>query len=164
MKETSILLCAYSCRLSLRSFALALTLLEFDRDKRNRFFGKAMKIWRQCPFRGHSKLIGLAEFVNFPGVMAAAANRLGDLQGGLVVVDDGQVTGDIALALEGLISLEPYEALRDGLRKLRQAAYALCTTLEEPFLQVTFLPLPVIPHLKISDRGMIDVDRFEFIS
>jgi adenine deaminase len=41
-----------------------------------------------------------------------------------------------------------------------EAAYALGTTLEEPFLQVAFLPLPVIPHLKISDMGMVDVDKF----
>ncbi|MBP8939139.1 MAG: hypothetical protein KBG72_11700, partial [Agrobacterium sp.] len=40
---------------------------------------------------------------------------------------------------------------------------ALGTTLEEPFLQVAFLPLPVIPHLKISDMGMVDVDRFTLI-
>ncbi|TCS04698.1 adenine deaminase [Rhizobium sp. BK418] len=92
--------------------------------------------------------------------MALAANRLGEIKGGFVVVENGKVTGEIALPVAGLMSLEPYETVRDTLHHLRKAAYALGTTLEEPFLQVAFLPLPVIPHLKISDKGMVDVDRF----
>ncbi|TCU17116.1 adenine deaminase [Rhizobium sullae] len=95
--------------------------------------------------------------------MARAANRLGDIKGGFVVVEDGRVTGEIALPVAGLMSLEPYEKVRDTLHHLRKAAYALGATLEEPFLQLAFLPLPVIPHLKISDRGMVDVDRFVLI-
>lgn len=92
--------------------------------------------------------------------MALAANRLGEIKGGFVVVDGGKVTGEIALPVAGLMSLEPYETVRDTLHDLRHAAYALGTTLQEPFLQVAFLPLPVIPHLKISDMGMVDVDKF----
>ncbi|MBP1853372.1 adenine deaminase [Rhizobium halophytocola] len=92
--------------------------------------------------------------------MAIAANRLSDIKGGFVVVEDGKVTGEIALPVAGLMSLEPFETVRDTLVDLRKAAYALGTTLAEPFLQVAFLPLPVIPHLKISDKGMVDVDRF----
>jgi adenine deaminase len=95
--------------------------------------------------------------------MALAANRLGEIHGGFVVVEDGKVTGEIALPVAGLMSLEPYETVRDTLHHLRHAAYALGTTLQEPFLQVAFLPLPVIPHLKISDKGMVDVDRFALI-
>ncbi|WP_234186646.1 adenine deaminase [Shinella sp. NM-101] len=95
--------------------------------------------------------------------MALAANRLGEIKGGFVVVENGKVTGEIALPVAGLMSLEPYEAVRDTLHHLRQAAFALGATLEEPFLQLAFLPLPVIPHLKISDRGMVDVDRFALI-
>jgi adenine deaminase len=95
--------------------------------------------------------------------MALAANRLGEINGGFVVVEDGKVTGEIALPIAGLMSLEPYEWVRDTLHGLRKHAYALGTTLEEPFLQVAFLPLPVIPHLKISDRGMVDVDKFQLI-
>jgi len=95
--------------------------------------------------------------------MAIAANRLGEIKGGFVVVEDGKVTGEIPLPVAGLMSLEPYESVRDTLHHLRQAAYALGTTLEEPFLQVAFLPLPVIPHLKISDKGMVDVDQFRLI-
>ncbi|CAH0341509.1 adenine deaminase [Rhizobium sp. CECT 9324] len=92
--------------------------------------------------------------------MAIAANRLGEIKGGFVVVEEGKVTGEIPLPVAGLMSLEPYESVRDTLHELRKAAYALGTTLQEPFLQVAFLPLPVIPHLKISDKGMVDVDKF----
>jgi adenine deaminase len=95
--------------------------------------------------------------------MALAANRLGEIKGGFVVVEDGNVTAEIALPVAGLMSLEPYEKVRATLHHLRQAAFALGATLEEPFLQLAFLPLPVIPHLKISDRGMVDVDRFVLI-
>ncbi|MEZ2219927.1 adenine deaminase [Rhizobium sp. RCC_161_2] len=95
--------------------------------------------------------------------MAHAANRLSEINGGFVVVENGVVTGEIALPVAGLMSLEPYESVRDTLHHLRQAAYALGATLEEPFLQLAFLPLPVIPHLKISDRGLVDVDKFMLI-
>ncbi|MFB2550585.1 adenine deaminase [Ensifer soli] len=95
--------------------------------------------------------------------MATAANRLSEIKGGFVVVEDGRVTGEIALPVAGLMSLEPYETVRDTLHHLRKAAFALGATLEEPFLQLAFLPLPVIPHLKISDKGMVDVDRFALI-
>ncbi|WP_194291673.1 adenine deaminase [Rhizobium sp. ICMP 5592] len=95
--------------------------------------------------------------------MARAANRLSEINGGFVVVENGIVTGEIALPVAGLMSLEPYESVRDTLHHLRQAAYALGATLEEPFLQLAFLPLPVIPHLKISDRGLVDVDKFMLI-
>jgi adenine deaminase len=56
-----------------------------------------------------------------------------------------------------------FEAVGDALHRLRDAARTLGVTLPEPFLQVAFLPLPVIPHLKITDRGLVDVDRFELI-
>jgi adenine deaminase len=95
--------------------------------------------------------------------MAMAANRLGEIKGGFVVAEDGKITGEISLPVAGLMSLEPYESVRDTLHHLRKAAFALGSTLEEPFLQLAFLPLPVIPHLKISDKGMVDVDRFMLI-
>ena len=93
----------------------------------------------------------------------AAAKRLGEIEGGYVVVADGEVLAEIALPVAGLMSLETYETVRDKLIPLRQAAKELGATLEEPFLQIAFLPLPVIPHLKISDLGMVDVNRFQII-
>jgi adenine deaminase len=95
--------------------------------------------------------------------MAQAVRRLSEIKGGFVVVEDGRITGEISLPVAGLMSLEPYESVRDTLHHLRQAAFALGATLQEPFLQLAFLPLPVIPHLKISDMGLVDVDAFRLI-
>jgi adenine deaminase len=93
-----------------------------------------------------------------------AATRLGQIEGGFVVVRDGQVLAELALPVAGLMSLEPFEEVRDRLVDLRAAARDLGVTLEEPFLQLAFLALPVIPALKITDRGLVDVIRFEIIS
>nr|WP_111300762.1 adenine deaminase [Paracoccus saliphilus] len=96
--------------------------------------------------------------------MALAANRLGQIEGGFVVASGGQVLAELPLPLAGLMSLQPFETVRDRLSDLRAAARTLGVTLEEPFLQLAFLALPVIPALKITDRGMVDVERFEIIS
>ena len=92
--------------------------------------------------------------------MAVAVNRLGEIEGGFVVVEGGRVLAEIALPLAGLMSIMPFDAIRADLVTLRAAAKGLGVVLPEPFLQVAFLPLPVIPHLKITDRGLVDVDRF----
>jgi adenine deaminase len=95
--------------------------------------------------------------------MALAVNRIIEMQGGFVVASEGTVRAELALPLAGLTSLDPFEQVRKRLIELRRAAKDLGCTLPEPFLQVAFLPLPVIPHLKITDRGLFDVDRFELI-
>ncbi len=96
--------------------------------------------------------------------MALAANRLGEIEGGFVVVRDGAVMAELALPVAGLMSLEPFEVVRDALIALRAAAAGLGVELQEPFLQLAFLALPVIPALKITDRGLVDVAGFEIIS
>jgi adenine deaminase len=95
--------------------------------------------------------------------MAIAANRLKEIEGGFCVVSNGKVLAELALPIAGLMSDKSFEAVRAALLPLRAAAKSLGTTLQEPFLQVAFLPLPVIPHLKITDRGMVDVDAFTLI-
>jgi adenine deaminase len=95
--------------------------------------------------------------------MAAAVNRLRAIQGGFVVVSDGIVRAELPLPIAGLMSDRSFEEVEHALHPLRAAAKALGVTLAEPFLQVAFLPLPVIPHLKISDLGLVDVDRFELV-
>ncbi|AIJ87431.1 adenine deaminase [Brucella melitensis] len=95
--------------------------------------------------------------------IATAANRLGEIEGGFVVVRDGKVLAEIPLPIAGLMSTEPYETVREALHKLRHAVEDLGSVLEEPFLQLAFIALPVIPHLKITDRGLVDVDKFEFV-
>ena len=96
--------------------------------------------------------------------MALAANRLSEIEGGFVVVENGEILAELALPVAGLMSLEPFEEVRDRLALMRDAAKGLGVTLEEPFLQLTFTALPVIPALKITDRGMVDVEKFEIIA
>lgn len=96
--------------------------------------------------------------------MATAANRLGEIEGGFVVCEGGKILAELPLPVAGLMSLEPFEAVRDQLVTLRHAARSLGVVLEEPFLQLAFLALPVIPNLKITDRGLVDVNKFEIIS
>jgi adenine deaminase len=95
--------------------------------------------------------------------MALAVNRLIEIGGGFAVACEGEILADLALPLAGLMSLEPFEAVTEHLHHLREAAQALECTLPEPFLQVAFLALPVIPHLKMTDRGLFDVDKFDFV-
>ncbi|MDB5623504.1 MAG: ade [Devosia sp.] len=96
--------------------------------------------------------------------MALAVNRLIDMRGGFAVADGGQITAELALPLAGLMSLHSFETVAARLHDLRDAARALGCVLPEPFLQVAFLALPVIPHLKMTDRGLFDVDAFDFVN
>ena len=95
--------------------------------------------------------------------MAVAVNRLRELGGGYVAVQGGRGIAELALPFAGLMSVQPFEAVRQELYSLRTAVKGMGCTLAEPFLQLAFLALPVIPHLKITDFGLVDVDRFELI-
>ncbi|MEO0915207.1 MAG: adenine deaminase C-terminal domain-containing protein, partial [Pseudomonadota bacterium] len=97
------------------------------------------------------------------GDMARAANRLSEIEGGFVVVRGSEVLAELALPVAGLMSEASFEEVEADLRALREAALSLGVVLEEPFLQLAFLALPVIPNLKITDRGLVDVNRFEII-
>ena len=96
--------------------------------------------------------------------MAVAVNRLIAIQGGFAVAEGGEVRAEVALPIAGLMSTLTFEELHAALLPLRAAAKSLGVTLKEPFLQAAFLPLPVIPHLKITDFGLFDVDRFELVT
>jgi adenine deaminase len=96
--------------------------------------------------------------------MAVAVNRLIDLKGGFVVAEGGQVRAELALPVGGLMSLAPFGEVAKALVPLRAAAKALGCALPDPLLQVAFLPLPVIPHLKITDFGVFDVDKFALVA
>ncbi len=95
--------------------------------------------------------------------MAVAVNRLIEIEGGFAVAEGGRVLAELALPIAGLMSLLSFEEVHKALIPLRAAAKSLGVVLAEPFLQVAFLPLPVIPHLKITDKGLVDVDRFELV-
>ncbi len=95
--------------------------------------------------------------------MAIAVNRLIDLGGGFAAIRDGQVLAELPLPIAGLMSDRPFEEVEAGLRRLREAVRSMGCALSEPFLQLAFLPLPVIPHLKITDMGLFDVDQFKLV-
>jgi adenine deaminase len=95
--------------------------------------------------------------------MALAVNRVIEMKGGFAVANNGRISADIALPIAGLMSEKPFEMVAKNLEKLRDAAKELGCILDEPFLQVSFLALPVIPHLKMTDFGLFDVDKFDFV-
>ena len=95
--------------------------------------------------------------------MRAALASLAEVGGGFCVVSRGNVLARLALPLGGLMSLEEPEVIARALEERRAASRAIGCELPEPFLQLAFLSLPVIPSLKLTDRGLMDVDAFELI-
>ncbi|UCE10097.1 MAG: adenine deaminase [Candidatus Thorarchaeota archaeon] len=92
-----------------------------------------------------------------------AAIQIVRMQGGIAVVKDGEVIASLPLPIAGLMSDSPIEVVAEGLKKLKDASDELGSTLKEPFMAMAFLSLPVIPKLKITDLGLIDVERFRII-
>lgn len=95
--------------------------------------------------------------------MAAAVNALIAMQGGQVVVKAGTVIAAVPFPIAGLFSDLPVPELNAGLEDVIKAAGTVGCTLADPFQQLSFLALPVIPHLKLTDKGLFDVDLFRHI-
>lgn len=95
--------------------------------------------------------------------MVTCISHLADVGGGIVAVEDGRVVGDLPLPVAGLLSDEPYEEVVARLDALHEALATMGVTITAPFNTVSFLALSVIPALKITDFGLIDVDRFEIV-
>jgi len=95
--------------------------------------------------------------------MATAARRAAALGGGLVVAAGERVLAEVPLSLGGLMSDRPIEEVRRELDRALVAAGELGSTLHDPFMAMSFLALEVIPSLKLTDRGLVDVDRFELV-
>ena len=95
--------------------------------------------------------------------MAVAVNALRQSQGGLCVAIDGNVAGLLPLPVAGLMSNLPHAVVEKQIRAVREAAKLTGTSLHEPFMMLAFLPLPVIPFLKLTDRGLVDVQKFQII-
>ena len=95
--------------------------------------------------------------------MAHAVTRLGELGGGIVVVDGGTVTAELPLPVAGLLADAPLAEVISKSLACNDAARALGWSGATPFLTLSFLGLSVIPSLKITDRGLVDVDRFEIV-
>jgi len=96
------------------------------------------------------------------GDIYAAVKDVEEMRGGLAVVRDGRVIDRLPLPIGGLMSDRPLGEVAEGWRKLRKAAASLGCSLDEPFMTLSFLALPVIPELKITDRGLVDVTAFDF--
>jgi adenine deaminase len=98
------------------------------------------------------------------GDMARAVQRLAELGGGMVVVRDRGIRAELPLPVAGLLSDQPLERVLEQTEALQTAARALGTPLDAPFDALAFLSLSVIPELKITDRGLVDVGRFEVVA
>jgi len=96
--------------------------------------------------------------------MQTAARHLAKVGGGFVVVKDGKVLASLDLPFGGLMSAQGLKHVETRLKDLRAASRAVQCELAEPFLQLAFLSLPVIPSLKLTDKGLVDVDQFKIIS
>jgi adenine deaminase len=98
------------------------------------------------------------------GDMHRAVQRLAELGGGIVVVESRGVRAELPLPVAGLLSDRPCDEVVVASHACVEAARALGCELESPFQSLAFLALSVIPSLKITDRGLVDVDRFELVS
>jgi adenine deaminase len=95
--------------------------------------------------------------------MLLAARRIERMRGGLAVVADGRVLTSLALPIAGLMSERPFEEVNEGLNALVDASHDLGSELHDPFMMLSFLALPVIPSLKLTDKGLVDVTQFKFV-
>jgi adenine deaminase len=95
--------------------------------------------------------------------MAFAVRRLANIGGGIVAVDGAQVLAELPLPVAGLLSDAPLDEVVARSRAIVAAARELGCTIEAPFQLLSFLALSVIPSLKLTDRGLVDVDRFELV-
>ncbi len=96
--------------------------------------------------------------------MAYAVNTLEKMGGGMVVVKDNHIVESLELPIAGLMSRETVEHVDDKMKTLNSAAQNLGCKLVAPFMEMSFLALPVIPKLKLTDKGLVDVEKFEFVN
>jgi adenine deaminase len=95
--------------------------------------------------------------------MTACAERLQEIGGGIIVARDGAVRGELALPVAGILSDAPVEEVVAGLEALQDMLHEQGVADDAPFMTLSFLALSVIPALKITDRGLVDVERFELV-
>jgi len=95
--------------------------------------------------------------------MMAAAREVAAMGGGLAAVEGGAVRARLPLPIAGLMSDAPIEVVRREMDGLLAAAREMGCRLHDPFMTLSFLALPVIPELKLTDRGLVDVTQFKFV-
>ncbi len=95
--------------------------------------------------------------------MALALNCVIEMQGGFAAAEHGRILSSLPLPIGGLMSDLSFPALAEELRRIQDAVRSLGSDLPDLFQQLSFLPLTVIPHLKLSDRGLVDVDQWKIL-
>jgi adenine deaminase len=96
--------------------------------------------------------------------MLTAARAVADTKGGMAAVDGDTILAQLPLPIAGLMSDRPIQQVRDQMDELLRAGHQLGSKLHDPFMAMSFLALPVIPSLKLTDYGLVDVDKFELVS
>ena len=97
--------------------------------------------------------------------MIIASRELKKIGGGIIIVCDGKVLSSIQLEIAGLITARPSNELLGDLESLHLSINEIAPGIDfNPFLTLSFLSLPVIPDIKITDKGLFDVLNFKFIS
>ena len=95
--------------------------------------------------------------------MAACALRLAAIGGGIVIAEGGRVVEELGLPVAGLMSDQPLAFVHERLRSMEERLAGMGVTMAAPFMTLSFLALSVIPELKITDRGLVDVARSELV-
>jgi len=93
-----------------------------------------------------------------------AIKEIEKLHGGLVISIDGKITASLALTIAGLLSSEPLDMVVAKFKNLESVAYSLGIVPSAPFSLLSFLALPVIPELRLTDMGLVDVLEFKLIN
>jgi adenine deaminase len=93
-----------------------------------------------------------------------AIREIQSMNGGQLIVNNGAVVAALPLPIAGLMSNKPLQEVRLAIDQLNREAKRLGCPLENPFMSLSFLSLPVIPDIKLTDKGLVDVTKFDFIS
>jgi len=96
--------------------------------------------------------------------MIAAAQAVEEMRGGLAIAGEDGIVARLPLPIAGLMSDRPLAEIARGWEDIRYVAQQYGCQLREPFMHLSFLALPVIPELKLTDRGLVDVNKFDFVS
>ena len=98
--------------------------------------------------------------------MKLAASKMNEIQGGIVLVKDGKVLHSLQLEVGGIMTNREALVVSESLKLMKTAMkeMGLSKDIDDPFISLAFLALPVIPALKLTDRGLFDVNRFKIVS
>ena len=96
--------------------------------------------------------------------MARAANRVVELNGGIVIAADGEIIAEVPLAIAGIMSDEPLTVVNEKLESAKETAFTAGVSRGiDPFMTLSFMALPVIPTLRITTRGVYDVNSQQYV-